>query len=63
MKISAELIQGANQSINAIKDRELDLRGNSFLQVGVKYLIVIKGYKIPLIENMGATLVKNFPFC
>jgi len=40
MKISSELIQGANQYINPMKDRALDL----------------KGYKIGLIENMGATL-------
>jgi len=29
MKISSELIQGANQYINPIKDRELDLRGET----------------------------------
>jgi len=40
MKITADLIQSANQCINAIKERELEL----------------KGYKISVIENMGATL-------
>jgi len=40
MKITADLIQGASQTINAIKERQLDLRG----------------YKISTIENMGATL-------
>jgi len=40
MKISSELIQGANQYLNPIKERELDLRG----------------YKLSIIENMGATL-------
>jgi len=36
MKISAELIQGANQYINPMKDRELDLKG--ILQI--KFLFV-----------------------
>lgn len=40
VKLSPELIQGAGQYINPVKDYELDLRG----------------YKIPLIENLGATL-------
>jgi U2 small nuclear ribonucleoprotein A' len=42
VKLTPELIQNSFQHINAVKDRELDLRG----------------YKIPLIENLGATLVK-----
>ncbi|CAL8112952.1 unnamed protein product [Orchesella dallaii] len=40
VKLTAELIQNCQQRINPVKDRELDLRG----------------YKIPVIENMGATL-------
>ena len=41
MKLTADLVEGAFQYINpATKERELDLRG----------------YKIPRIENMGATL-------
>lgn len=40
VKLSQELIQMAAQSINPVRDRELDLRG----------------YKIPVIENLGATL-------
>ncbi|KAK9500572.1 hypothetical protein O3M35_001812 [Rhynocoris fuscipes] len=40
VKLTPELIQQAMQYINPIRDRELDLRG----------------YKIPVIENLGATL-------
>lgn len=40
VKLSVELIQQAYQHINPVRDRELDLRG----------------YKIPVIENLGATL-------
>lgn len=40
MKLTADLILQSPQFTNALKDRELDLRG----------------YKIPVIENLGATL-------
>jgi len=40
VKCTAELIEGAGQYINPVRDRELDLRG----------------YKIPVIENLGSTL-------
>lgn len=40
VKLTPDLVSEAAQYTNAIKDRELDLRG----------------YKIPLIENLGATL-------
>ncbi|EDM08417.1 rCG24640, isoform CRA_b [Rattus norvegicus] len=40
VKLTAELIEQAAQYTNAVRDRELDLRG----------------YKIPVIENLGATL-------
>ena len=59
MKISSELIQGANQYINPMKDRALDLKGKYHLRTKV---IIFKGYKIGLIENMGATLVTLIPF-
>lgn len=39
VKLTAELVQNSMQYINPVKDRELDLRG----------------YKIPEIENLGAT--------
>lgn len=40
VKLTPELIQQSPQYINPVRDRELDLRG----------------YKIPIIENLGATL-------
>ncbi|XP_036211701.1 U2 small nuclear ribonucleoprotein A'-like isoform X2 [Myotis myotis] len=40
VKLTAELMEQAAQYTNAVRDRELDLRG----------------YKIPVIENLGATL-------
>ena len=40
VKLNIDLIQAAAQYINPIRERELDLRG----------------YKIPIIENLGATL-------
>ncbi|OWR42167.1 U2 small nuclear ribonucleoprotein A [Danaus plexippus plexippus] len=40
VKLTTELIQSSMQYINPCRDRELDLRG----------------YKIPQIENLGATL-------
>ncbi|XP_038075352.1 U2 small nuclear ribonucleoprotein A'-like isoform X1 [Patiria miniata] len=39
-KLTADLIEQSSQYTNALRERELDLRG----------------YKIPLIENLGATL-------
>jgi len=61
VKLTVDLIHGAAQYINPVNDRELDLRG----------------YKIPIIENLGASLnqfdcidftdneirkIDNFPF-
>jgi len=61
VKLTPDLIEGSAQYMNPMRDRELDLRG----------------YKIPMIENLGATLdqfdsidfsdneirkVDNFPF-
>jgi len=40
VKCTPDLIEGAGQYINPVRDRELDLRG----------------YKIPVIENLGTTL-------
>jgi len=40
VKLTVDLIHGAAQYINPINDRELDLRG----------------YKIPIVENLGASL-------
>jgi U2 small nuclear ribonucleoprotein A' len=40
VKLTVELIQNSLQHMNPVRDRELDLRG----------------YKIPMLENLGATL-------
>jgi U2 small nuclear ribonucleoprotein A' len=40
VKLTPDLIEGAAQYMNPVRDRELDLRG----------------YKIPVIENLGTTL-------
>ena len=40
VKLTPDIIEGAGQYINPIRDRELDLRG----------------YKVPVIENLGAAL-------
>lgn len=42
MRITAELIQQSPQFTNPLNERQLDLRG----------------YKLTMIENMGATLVR-----
>ncbi|PSN34260.1 putative U2 small nuclear ribonucleoprotein A' [Blattella germanica] len=44
VKLTPDLIQQSMQYINPVRDRELDLRGRK------------PRYKIPVIENMGATL-------
>ncbi len=40
VKLTTDLVEGAMQYTNPLKDRELDLRG----------------YKVPAIENLGSTL-------
>lgn len=40
MRITPDLIKSCNQHINAIKQRQLDMRG----------------LKVPMIENLGATM-------
>lgn len=61
VKLTPELINQSMQFINACRDRELDLRGNKihiFRLSGIFMQPVspFPGYKIPQIENMGATL-------
>ena len=43
VKLTPELVENSRQHINAVQDRELDLRG----------------YKIPAVENLGATYVRR----
>lgn len=68
VKLTAELIEQAAQYTNPVRDRELDLRGESTLQARASpsllfffysfetSLCVCAGYKIPVLENLGATL-------
>ena len=44
VKLTTDLIEQSPQYTNPLKDREIDLRGN----------------KISVIENLGATLVSKF---
>ncbi|KAB1994141.1 hypothetical protein ES319_D13G079700v1 [Gossypium barbadense] len=46
VKLTADLIWKCPHFFNALKERELDLRGN----------------KITVIENLGATELDNFPY-
>lgn len=56
VKLTAEIIQSSMQYINPVKDRELDLRGKLLLKgFKVRLLMVFLGYRIPEIENLGAT--------
>lgn len=57
VKLTAELIQNSMQYINPVKDRELDLRGkiNPNSRVPIWHITSFLGYKIPEIENLGAT--------
>lgn len=57
VKLTAELIQNSMQYINPVKDRELDLRGkiNPNSRVAIWHITSFLGYKIPEIENLGAT--------
>lgn len=69
VKLTAELIEQAAQYTNPVRDRELDLRGEWrkhlhshvnpwFMRVNLKLtpVRVFVGYKIPVLENLGATL-------
>lgn len=68
VKLTPELINQSMQFINPCRDRELDLRGNFHQTNKYKYTYMSKifkvrlnlhlhlGYKIPQIENLGATL-------
>lgn len=61
VKLTPELINQSMQYINPCRDRELDLRGKIWIffwgYVKIYFLLFFfAGYKIPQIENMGATL-------
>jgi len=60
MKLTAELVGLSAQFINALKERELDLRCALFkcpLSCTKIYFCGKTANKIPAIENLGATMV------
>lgn len=64
VKLTPELINSSMQYINPCRDRELDLRGkfSSWKSMNENKTLIMRfwgyvvGYKIPQIENLGATL-------
>ena len=58
VKLTVDLIEGAGQYINPIRDRELDLRLDFpfFTQLQCTVSLYCRGYKIPVIENLGTTM-------
>ena len=58
VKLTVDLIEGAGQYINPIRDRELDLRFCKTFLVMMAQLnqFFCRGYKIPVIENLGTTM-------
>ena len=61
VKLTPELINSCMQYINPCRDRELDLRGKKKKPKTSNFYCLllfacIAGYKIPEIQNMGATL-------
>lgn len=55
VKLTPELLAQAPSAINPIKERQLDLRGESATSMSRVSLMRRKGYKIPTIENLGVT--------
>lgn len=59
MKLTPELLAQAPSALNPIKERELDLRGEDLPSMRrVCIDILLSGYKIPAIENLGVTRVR-----
>lgn len=60
VKLTPELIEDSFQYMNPVKEYELNLRGmHSSIHHSFIFFIFVfcdTGYKIPLIENLGATL-------
>jgi len=60
MKLTPELLAQASSAINPVKERQLDLRGTlTGISRHDHSSIVISGYKIPAIENLGVTKVRT----
>ena len=62
MKLTPELIAQAPSALNPLKERQLDLRGESNFYLTHTYKSqMLTGHKIPAVENLGITKVL-FPF-
>lgn len=62
MKLTPELLQGVPSTLNPIKERQLDLRGEWNTNRKERQITqVCLGYTIPAIENLGVTKV-SVPF-
>jgi len=60
MKLTPELLAQASSAINPVKERQLDLRGTlTEISRHDHSSIIISGYKIPAIENLGVTKVRT----
>lgn len=57
VKLTPELLAQASSAINPVKERQLDLRGESQSISLFRSRSCRKGYKIPAIENLGVTRV------
>ena len=55
VKLTPELLAQAPSAINPIRERQLDLRGESATSISQVSLMHRKGYKIPTIENLGVS--------
>ena len=60
MKLTPELLAQASSALNPVKERQLDLRGESTRNLYCRPMpTAIPGYKIPAIENLGVTKVAS----
>lgn len=56
VKLTPELLAQAPSAINPVRERQLDLRGESRKDLCIAgQADAQKGYKIPAIENLGVT--------
>ena len=61
MRLTGDVILKARVLVNPLRERELDLRGTPFTKgicsIYVNEAFCALGYKIPTLENLGATKV------
>jgi len=58
MKLTVELLGASRSALNAVRERELDLRGARALSKLFAAVLSYSGHKIPAIENLGASKVR-----